>query len=176
MKEDSPVIETGVAGHLDVANEPVTGEVDEILELGGDPEAGILQRHRRHERVFCVTEMPFPTLVFDPSEFAVDEEACTADVAHRLVGVADSRKVNVTNRVVGVEAHEHVAISDDEASRHALSAILLGAPRALYRHGPERAPAPLQSPKRHSNRRSKRPGNESELIRTTCSNSRQPPA
>src|SRR5882762_2987616 len=131
MKEDSPVIESGVAGHLDVANEPVTGEVDEILELDGDPEAGILQRHRGHERVFGVTEMPFPTLVLDPSEFAIDEEAGTADVAHRLVGVADSRKVNIANRVVGIEAHEHVAISNDEASRHALSAILLGAPMPL---------------------------------------------
>src|SRR6266550_6189587 len=117
MKEDSPIIETAIAGYLDVANEPVTGEVDEILELDGDPEAGILQRHRRHERVFGVSEMPFPTLVLDPSEFAVDEEAGTADIAHRLVGVADSWKVNVANRVVGIEAHEHVAISDDEASR-----------------------------------------------------------
>src|SRR4029077_12261492 len=37
---------------------------------------------------------------------------------HRLVGVAHTREVDIPNRVGGVEPHQDVAISDDEAPGH----------------------------------------------------------
>jgi len=70
------------------------------------------------QRVLGVAKAAFPRRVVHPCELAVDEKARAAYVAHRVVGVTDTRKEDVANRIVGVEAHEDVAISDDEASGH----------------------------------------------------------
>src|SRR5665811_1334893 len=89
MEEDTAGGEARLARHLDVPDEPVARQVDEVLELDGDPQAGILEGDRGDERVLRIAELPLPARVFDPRELTVDEEARPADVAHGLVGVAD---------------------------------------------------------------------------------------
>src|ERR1700694_797092 len=118
VEEGATCGESGRRLDLDVADEPVARQVDIVRELHGDPKAGMSERHIADQRVFGVPEMPYPRRVVEPRELSVDEKAGAADVAHGLVGVPDPRKVDVANGIVGVEAHEHVAISDDEASRH----------------------------------------------------------
>jgi hypothetical protein len=49
---------------------------------------------------------------------AVYEEAAVAGIAHRLVGLADAREVDVTHGVGRVEADQRVAVPDDEAPGH----------------------------------------------------------
>ena len=123
MEEDAAGFEAGVTRHLDVADEPVAGEVDEVLELHRDPQTGVLQGHGGDQRVLRVSELPFPAGFLDPRELAVDEEARPAYVAHGLVGISNAREKQIAHRIVGVEAHEHIAISDNEASRHVLCAL-----------------------------------------------------
>src|SRR5439155_516613 len=99
-------------------HEPVARHVDEVFELHGDAQARMLERDVRDERVRRVLQLALPCRVVEPCELAVDEEARVARVAHRLVGIADAREVKVPDRVVGVEAYEHIAVADDDAPWH----------------------------------------------------------
>src|SRR5713226_2985119 len=97
VEKDAPDLEAGWAHHLDVADEPVAGEVDVISELDRDPQRGVLESDVRDQRILDIPELAFPAVVVEPGEPAVDEEAGTAQVAHRLVGVTDPREVDVTH-------------------------------------------------------------------------------
>ncbi len=118
MEEDTSDFETRGARHLDVADEPVAGEIDEIRELDSDSQSRVLQRDVGDQRILYVSELALPGGVVEPGEPAVDEEPGSAHVAHGLVGVPDPWKIDVANGIVGVEANQHVAVSDHEASRH----------------------------------------------------------
>jgi len=125
MKEDASDLEAGGARHLDVANEPVAGEIHVIGELDRDAQVRVLQRHVGDERIGDVAELSLPAVVVEPGELPVDEKAGPAEVAHGLIGIADARKIDVANRVVRVEADAYVAVSDDKASGHGLVAMLV---------------------------------------------------
>ncbi len=113
MEEDVTCGKARCRFDLEVADEPVAGQIDIVLELDGDPESRMRHRDVADQRVLGVAEMAFPGRVVHPGELAIDEKTCAAYVAHRVVGVTDPREENVANRVVGVEADEDVAISDD---------------------------------------------------------------
>src|SRR5438445_1031152 len=120
VEEDTADVEARRARHLDIADEPVAREVDVIREFDRDTKPGVLQRGVGDQRILDVTQLAFPAVVVNPGELAVDEEPGPAEVAHGLVRVANPRKVDVANRIVGIETNQHVAVSDDEASGHAL--------------------------------------------------------
>src|SRR5260221_9647319 len=125
MKEAEPDIEPGWADHLDVADEPVAGHVDEVAELHRDAEAWVREGHVGDERILRIAQLAVPVAVVEPRELAVDVETRAAWVAHGLVGVADPRKVEVANRVGGVVANQHVAVADHEVAGHGLRRIVV---------------------------------------------------
>src|SRR5207247_9976601 len=105
--------------------EPVAGEVDVVLEVDRDAESRMAQRHVADERVLDVCELALPRPIFKPRETTVDEEADVADVAHRVIRVADARVVDIANRVRRIEPDKRVAVSENEASRHVCCAAIL---------------------------------------------------
>ena len=145
VKKDATSAEAGRRLDLDVANEPVARQVHVIGKFDGDPKTGMLERHVSDQRVLCIAQLSIPGRVVEPGESAVDEESRAADIAHRLVGVTDSRKVDIADRVGRVEPHQDVAISDDETSRHVYAGPILGECAPLTTWVPCLAPASLQS-------------------------------
>src|ERR1700738_4632298 len=124
VEEYAPDVETGRAGHLDVADEPVACKVHVIRELDSDPQLRVLESDVGDQRIFDITEVALPVGIVEPGELAIDEQAGTAQIAHGLVRISDAREVDVAHRIRGIESDERVAVADDEASGHGLVAIL----------------------------------------------------
>ena len=72
MKEHAAGVEAASARDLEVADEPVAGEVDVVREVDGDPQTGMLNGHIADEGVLRVCEPAFPCRVVQPRELAVD--------------------------------------------------------------------------------------------------------
>ena len=104
MEEGRSHLEPGRRGHRQVADEPVAGEVDEVLEVDRDAQFLMAHRHVADERVLDVRQLALPRRIFKPGKPAVDEEADVADVAHGVIRVAHTRVVDIADRIRRIES------------------------------------------------------------------------